>query len=253
MERTYPGRDVIVLRIEDAFDPAWWPSVAPSRNTSSATPDLPASSSSGPKHELSFDPTSSTSSTSRDRLTHFLSSLPTPSAKSSMISQLTRMLLLHAARSAKYNCSHLLMADSLSTIAASLISSVAEGGGFNLKAEWEERWVGDMKNPGVDVNTDSKNVESEKSAEEVMILKPLRDVTAKECGVFFQWRGMSSLVPNGLFKGDEDVDQGIRKLTRGALEFLISRRRGLTLVLISSPSHDWKTLSWVLIRTSRLL
>lgn len=106
------------------------------------------------------------------------------------------------------------MGDSLSSIAVGLIASVAEGGGFNLGAEWEERW---RIAAGVGSN-DALNVKASGGGggdEEVMILKPLRDVTAKECGVFFRWRGLDVLVPNGAYKGEEDVDQGIRKLTRG--------------------------------------
>lgn len=86
-------------------------------------------------------------------------------------------------------------------------------------SEWEERWEGTMNNLGVDPKIIYNNDGGSRAGVEngVMILKPLRDVTAKECGVFFYWRRMSSLSPNGLFLGDEDVDQGIRKLTRGAL------------------------------------
>lgn len=150
------------------------------------------------------------------RLTSFLDSLPTPTARTRMIAQLSRVLLLHCAQSQRYNCSHILPSDSLTNIAVNLIDSVAEGAGFSLKNEWEEDWSPDPILTDA-VGSSSKQGEAGKTqSRTVRILKTLRDVTAKECGVFFHWRGLK------LFGRPQVVppDQGIWKLTRGLFKRL---------------------------------
>lgn len=124
----------------------------------------------------------------RERLVQFLRSLPTPSAISSMINQLLRLLLLHTAK--RLNCSHLLIGDSLTSLSVSLISSVVSGDGFHIASEREEVW------------------------RSIRVVKPLRDITSKECAAAFHWRQLRMI-------GAASIEQpylGIRKVTRGPLD-----------------------------------
>lgn len=168
-----PGdHPLTILRLEDAFDPEWWGSTDPG----------------APQHPsiLRLAPSLvALASSPRARLQQFLNSLPTPSAVSSMILQLSRVLLLHTARSQQ--CSHLLLSDSLTSLSISLISSLASGGGFHVSAEQEERW------------------------ESIQVVKPLRDTSAKECAAAFRWRGLSTIGSGAI----DHPDRGIRKVTRG--------------------------------------
>lgn len=123
--------------------------------------------------------------TPRDRLAKFLLSLPTPSAASNMIGQISRLLLLHTA--SQLQCSHLLLGDSLTSLSITLISLIASGGGFHVGAEQEEVW-GDVR-----------------------IVKPLRDVSAKECAAFYHWRRLRMMGSRTLARSQ----QGIGRLTQG--------------------------------------
>jgi len=117
-------------------------------------------------------------------LQSFLHSLPTPSAVTSTISHITRLLLLHAAEA--YACSHLLLGHSLTAMSVSLISSISSGGGFVVREEREEDW------------------------NSIRIVKPLRDVTSKECAAWVHWHRLSVL-GGGITLNN---DMGVTRLTR---------------------------------------
>jgi cytoplasmic tRNA 2-thiolation protein 2 len=68
-----------------------------------------------------------------------LLALPTPTATLSILSTLTRLLLLYTASS--IGASHLVLGTSLTSLSISLISSIAQGGGFVVPQTIQEEWV----------------------------------------------------------------------------------------------------------------
>src|SRR5258708_32943153 len=68
-----------------------------------------------------------------------LRALPTPTATLSTLSTLTRLLLLYTAYS--IGASHLVLGTSLTSLSISLISSIAQGGGFVVPQSIQEEWI----------------------------------------------------------------------------------------------------------------
>jgi cytoplasmic tRNA 2-thiolation protein 2 len=135
---------------------------------------------------LSF---SSDSSTPAEKLRSYLASLPTQTSLHSSIQNLIRLLLLYTAGST--DSSHLLLGTSLTSLAISLISSISQGGGFNVREELQEEWTTDGK--------------------AVRVVRPLRDIGMKECATYAWWTRLTIV-------GKEkwlNSRQGINGLTKG--------------------------------------
>lgn len=178
--RDMPGnRQLVILRVEDAFDPSWWLS------TDGRVPDdMYKLSGSYPWRDSSKAPVL--------HLRGFLNALPTSSAKSYMLLQLSRLLLLHTARRLK--CSAVLLGDTLTSLSISLISAIASGDGFHVGTEREEQW-GSIK-----------------------VIKPLRDISAKECAASFYWRNLREICPSKPHQDESSIGQ----VTRGQIHILRS-------------------------------
>ncbi|OBZ72543.1 Cytoplasmic tRNA 2-thiolation protein 2 [Grifola frondosa] len=168
----YEDFEFISLRIQDAFNRTWWEKVG----------GIPISSYLGvslAKEDLVLTSHSSPS-TPLESLHTYLSSLPTPTAVSSSIQTLTRLLLLHTALQTA--SSHLLLGTSLTSLAISLISGISQGAGFNVREEIQEEWAPDGT---------EENSARPRGKRRVRIVRPLRDVGAKECAAWLWWRGLS--------------------------------------------------------------
>ncbi|KAL4066872.1 hypothetical protein V8B97DRAFT_2090543 [Scleroderma yunnanense] len=168
----YVNAEFIPLRLEDAFDESWWRSVAGTNDRSSLALEL------GKEGLLTEDlrlvpPSGDASPTAALRA--FLAALPTPTAISRAIHILIRLLLLYTARSR--DASHLLLGASLTTLSVSLISCVAQGGGYSILEELQEEWVPPQATYS-SVNSS------------IRVVRPLRDVTMKECTAFAWWNGI---------------------------------------------------------------
>lgn len=124
-------------------------------------------------------PTPSAPSNPLSSLKAYLSSLPTPTARHSAIQTLTRLLMLYSA--AQTHSSHLLLGTSLTSLAISLISGVALGGGFNVREEIDEEWV------------EHHNGERRRK---VRIVRPLREVGMKECAAWAWWEDLEMIPPD---------------------------------------------------------
>ncbi|KAI9098914.1 hypothetical protein DFS34DRAFT_649612 [Phlyctochytrium arcticum] len=100
-----------------------------------------------------------------------LTGLHKPSSKEDMLHHLTHRLLLHHAR--KHNCNVLLFADNATRLAIKVISATSKGRGFGLPMEVasELAWEKDM-----------------------LIVRPLKDVLAKEVGVYNRYAGLDPVV-----------------------------------------------------------
>lgn len=125
----------------------------------------------------------------------YLSSLPTQTAFATTIQTLIRRLLLQTAHSTE--SSHLLLGTSLTSLSIAHISSIAQGGGFVVREEAQEDWT-----PSAPTSLESKKVR---------VMRPLRDVGMKECGVWVWWRGLHVVGRDRHSSGK----QGIGALTRG--------------------------------------
>ena len=121
----------------------------------------------------------------------YLSSLPTQTAIATAIHTLIRRLLLQTALATE--SSHLLLGTSLTSLSIAHISSIAQGGGYAIREEAQEEW--------------------KLKATSVRIVRPLRDIGMKECGVWAWWRGLH-IVGRDRYLGGK---QGIGALTRGLL------------------------------------
>ena len=122
---------------------------------------------------LPFFPSKHNSTSSLTALKSYLASLPTPTALPTTLSTLTRVLLQYTA--VKTGSSHLLLGTSLTSLAVSLISGVACGGGFHVREEVQEEWTPDFRCDG---STPEKPIR---------VIRPLRDISAKECAVWAWW------------------------------------------------------------------
>lgn len=125
--------------------------------------------------ELAFRILENSSSSPLESLQTYFRSLPTQTAIHSSIQTLTRVLLLHTARST--NSSHVLLGTSLTSLAISLISGISQGGGYNVREESQEDWTPPSVLKGGKERT-------------IRLVRPLRDVGVKECGTYAWWRGL---------------------------------------------------------------
>lgn len=179
---SYANLEFILLRLEDAFDASWWCRVTGSSDMSQLALELGKD---GLPTEGLILARSSNTLPPKDALRAFLTALPTSTAVSRAIQILIRLLLLFTAQSR--GASHLLLGSSLTTLAVSLISCVAQGGGHAIREEFQEHWP-----PG-----SSSRIELGGS---VRVVRPLRDVTIKECTAFAWWNGIRVLGRPGLMR-----------------------------------------------------
>ena len=178
----YPAFAFCPLRIEDAFDPAWWARVGGRSPAAERAMGVVVSDA------LPLAPTPA--STPAAALTAYLSSLPTPTAAATALATLTRLVLLYAAASAR--SSHLLLGTTLTSLSVGLIAGVATGAGFVVREEAGETWG---------------------EGEGVRVVKPLRDMGTKECAAWAWWHALA--VPGNPKYTNPGVRQGIGGLTRG--------------------------------------
>lgn len=219
-----PGIEFLPLRLEDAFDPSWWervgvhapaylPSVDFGEDRTSAAgifqlrilisfSGLPVTF----IHETdkSHDPLAA--------LHSYLSALPTPTALPPTVKALIRVLLQHAALLT--GSSHLLYGTSLTSLAVSLISGVAQGGGFHVREEAQEEWSPELPPTRDAMEADAKK---EKRPRSVRLIRPLRELSRKECAVWSWWMDLKVL-------GREEVNRsgakpGIGELTKGRSKY----------------------------------
>ncbi|KAF8261628.1 hypothetical protein EI94DRAFT_1745553 [Lactarius quietus] len=87
------------------------------------------------------------------------------------------MLLLYTAYSV--GASHLVLGTSLTSLSISLISSIAQGGGFVVPQTIQEEWVPSFV---------ERVPEDSSWNGEVRLIRPLRDVSMKECQAWVWWR-----------------------------------------------------------------
>ncbi|KAI0033083.1 hypothetical protein K488DRAFT_48442 [Vararia minispora EC-137] len=167
--KRYEGIEFVPLRLEAAFDPAWWARVGQT-STADVSVDLNAEGTS-----LLAD--SPSASTPLDSLRNYLGRLPTPTAVQVAIAKLIRVLLLYTAHAT--SSSHVLLGTSLTSLSISLISSISQGGGFNVPQTMYEEWFP----PGAERATESWRGE-------VRVIRPLRDVGTKECAAWAWWHAL---------------------------------------------------------------
>ena len=149
-----------------------------------------------------------------------LRALPTPTATLSTLSTLTRLLLLYTAYS--IGASHLVLGTSLTSLSISLISSISQGGGFVVPQAIQEEWIPPFvkHTPG----TTSWNGE-------VRLIRPLRDVSMKECTAWIWWHQLSLV-------GKQRVpisERTISNLTKGRL---------IIAPVISQPDDSSRFYCW---------
>lgn len=126
----------------------------------------------------------------------YLSSLPTATSYQSSISSLIRLLLQHTARI--HGCSHLLLGTSLTSLSVNLIEAVANGAGYTLAFEKSEDW----QSPGSAV---------------VRVVRPLREISMKECAAYSRWRNLSVIGNKRLLLAHTShKDNSIPGLTKGS-------------------------------------
>ncbi|KAI0326630.1 hypothetical protein GY45DRAFT_1258698 [Cubamyces sp. BRFM 1775] len=179
--KRYDDLDFVPLRIQNAFDPSWWENIG----------GKPLSSTIGAPLADEALLLQSLSSTSADPLTSlrtYLSSLPTPTAVTTSIQTLTRLLLLHTAL--QTGSSHLVLGTSLTSLAVSLISGVAQGAGFNIREETQEEWVPEpeaLAGSSQESDASEGSKPAKKGKRTVRVVRPLRDVGMKECAAWAWW------------------------------------------------------------------
>ncbi|KAH7925493.1 hypothetical protein BV22DRAFT_1104929 [Leucogyrophana mollusca] len=186
----YPSFEFVPLRVEDAFDKSWWEQVGGAPSAFQLSVDLGIGN-------LSLASASSTPPdlTPVESMRTYLASLPTPTAVSSAIQNLVRMLTLHAARSR--GASHLLLGTSLTSLSIGLISSISQGGGYATREELQEEWT-------------PSGFGSTETSRPISIVRPLRDVTMKECAAYAWWNDIKIV---GRDKSARAI-QGIANLTK---------------------------------------
>ncbi|GBE88399.1 Cytoplasmic tRNA 2-thiolation protein [Sparassis crispa] len=185
----YPGVECRTLRVQDAFDRNWWMKVHATPDSSDVGVDLSTG-----ELILSILSNSSTSSSPLGLLHSYLASLPTATAVSSAVQALIRLLLLHTA--VETSSSHLVLGTSLTSLAVSLISGVAQGRGFSVREEVQEDWfpeeVPGMPDTGDNLHRGTESPNSGKMKGNgrlsVRVMRPLRDVGMKECAAWAWWK-----------------------------------------------------------------
>lgn len=183
----YDDLEFVPLRIEDAFDESWWESVGGKPAKGQLGVDVT-------NEDLILSPCSR-NGTPLSALCNYLSSLPAPTAIPSTLQTLTRLLLLHTALST--HSSHLALGTCLTSLSISLVSLVAQGGGFNLKEEVQEEWSPDSL--------------SRSKGRSVRVVRPLKDIVMKECAMYAWWKGLE-IVGQETWPG---ARQGISGITKG--------------------------------------
>lgn len=168
----YVNVEFIPLRLEDAFDELWWGQVAGTNDMSLLALELGKDGLT--TETLRLVPPSCVLSPA-DALRAFLAALPTPTAISRTIHILIRLLLFYTARSR--DASHLLLGTSLTTLSVSLISCVAQGGGYSILEELQEEWPSPQASHSDVIGS-------------IRLVRPLRDITMKECAAFAWWNGI---------------------------------------------------------------
>ncbi|KAH7909493.1 hypothetical protein BJ138DRAFT_1155079 [Hygrophoropsis aurantiaca] len=189
----YPCFEYVATRIEDAFDRSWWLRVGGLPSFSQLSVDIgnPTSCDLSIISAL-FTPAERSPT---DCLLAYLSSLPTQTAISTAIQTFIRILTLYTARSR--GASHLLLGTSLTSLSISLISSISQGGGYTTREELQEEWT-------------QSGIGSTEIAPTIRIVRPLRDVTMKECAAYARWNNITVV-------GKQRVPattQGIHSLTK---------------------------------------
>ena len=177
---SYESLDFVAVRLENAFDDAWWQFVGGKPSPSDLKIDISHEGGflsvcsrkiySMSRIDLLISRISSQNSSIEDpisALRSFISSLPTQTAISRAIPTLVRLLLLYTAR--RTGCSHLLLGTSLTSMSISLISSISQGAGFVLREEADEEW----STTGLSAP--------------IRVVRPLRDVGMKECTAWAWW------------------------------------------------------------------
>ncbi|KAG6335670.1 hypothetical protein ID866_3428 [Astraeus odoratus] len=167
---SYANFEFLPLRLEDAFDRSWWSRV--SNATDGSLLALELGKDGLLMEDLGFLSLSN-NYTPTDALRAFLAALPTPTAVSRAVHILIRLLLLYTARS--HGASHLLLGTCLTSLSVSLISCIAQGGGHSILGELHEEWP-----PSISASHSKPNAS-------VHVVRPLRDVTMKECAAFAWW------------------------------------------------------------------
>ncbi|CDO74974.1 hypothetical protein BN946_scf184945.g46 [Trametes cinnabarina] len=185
--KRYDGLDFVSLRIQDAFDLSWWKRVGGKPFSSELGVTLA-------DEDLFLESLASKSSDPLTSLRTYLSSLPTPTAITTSVQTLTRLLLLHTALHT--GSSHLVFGTSLTSLAVSLISGVAQGSGFNIREETQEDWtpeppeVSASEVPEESTNARDSQHEGKKARKgkrTVRVVRPLRDLGMKECAAWAWW------------------------------------------------------------------
>ncbi|KAM5530996.1 hypothetical protein V8D89_015323 [Ganoderma adspersum] len=174
----YDELELVTLRIRDAFDPSWWEKVRGKPAFSEIGVSLAGEG-------LFLESLSHTHQDPLAALRSYLSSLPTPTAVHTSIQTLTRVLLLYTALHT--DSSHLTLGTSLTSLAVSLISGVAQGSGFNVREEMLEEWSPD---PGITTVPElwpEDGKKTKKLKRTVRIVRPLRDIGMKECAAWAWW------------------------------------------------------------------
>ncbi|KAH9002880.1 hypothetical protein EDB86DRAFT_83120 [Lactarius hatsudake] len=160
----YEGFEFIPVRMQDAFDRGWWQRVSGIADPSLI--DVPHA----------FDMADGDAGSVAALRAHLLT-LPTPTATLSTLFTLTRLLLLYTAYS--IGASHLVLGTSLTSMSITLISSIAQGGGFVVPQTIQEEWIPSFV----------ERVPGDSSWKgEVRLIRPLRDVSLKECQAWVWWR-----------------------------------------------------------------
>ena len=102
----------------------------------------------------------------------------------------------------------MLLGTSLTSYSISLITSIAQGGGFNVSEEGYEEWKDSMS-----------SIKGESSSRRsVRIARPLRDIGMKECAAWAWWAGLN--VAGKEKHPGINPRQTIAGLTRSAESFL---------------------------------
>lgn len=94
----------------------------------------------------------------------------------------------------------MLLGTSLSSLAISLISGISQGGGYNVREEAQEDWA-------------PPSTPKDGKERAIRLVRPLRDVGVKECGMYAWWRGLK-VIGKEKWPGGR---QSIAGLTKGAL------------------------------------
>ncbi|KAG5643017.1 hypothetical protein DXG03_001755 [Asterophora parasitica] len=193
----------VPLKVEDAFDSAWWDSIGGKPSSKQLGMDIT-------NEDLILSSISSQDESDAPilRLQHYISSLPTQTAIPAAVQTLTRLLLLHTAMST--GSSHLLLGTSLTSLSISLISSISQGGGFVVREEAQEEWT-----PRLPVASRKDNGHKNGT---IRIVRPLRDIGMKECAMWAWWRRLD-VVGREKFTGGK---QSIGPLTK---EFIVGLER----------------------------